>query len=50
MQLAKREESIAGLTEKMARFGRLPPEDCQRVRHPDESTPDGDDTDVIRAT
>ncbi|KAM3230268.1 hypothetical protein ACQJBY_060829 [Aegilops geniculata] len=50
MQLANREESIASLTEKMAKFGRLPPEDCQRVRHPAESTPDGDDTDVIIAT
>ena len=50
MQLANREESIAGLTEKMARFGRLLPEDCQRVRPPAETTPDGDDTEIIIAT
>uniref|UniRef100_A0ACD5XIP3 Uncharacterized protein n=1 Tax=Avena sativa TaxID=4498 RepID=A0ACD5XIP3_AVESA len=53
MQLAKREESIARLTEKMAQFVRLPPEDCQRVHQTAESTThngDRDQADVIKAT
>ncbi|CAL4938181.1 unnamed protein product [Urochloa decumbens] len=52
MQLAKQEESIARLTEKMARFGRLAPEDCQKLHHPAESRPcngDGADIDILRA-
>ncbi|KAF8683598.1 hypothetical protein HU200_044518 [Digitaria exilis] len=52
MQLAKQEESIARLTEKMAQFGRLAPEDCQRVHHPAESRPsngDGADIDISGA-
>jgi pentatricopeptide repeat protein len=53
MQLAKREESIARLTEKMAQFVRLAPEDCQRVHHTAENTPhngDGDQADTLTAT
>ncbi|KAG2542625.1 putative pentatricopeptide repeat-containing protein At1g02420 [Panicum virgatum] len=52
MQLAKQEESIARLTEKMAQFGRLAPEDCQMVHHPSESRPsngDGAGIDILRA-
>ncbi|TVU47988.1 hypothetical protein EJB05_07606, partial [Eragrostis curvula] len=51
MQLAKQEESIARLTEKMARFGRLALEDCQRVHHSAETRPsngDGADADMIK--
>ncbi|KAF8673700.1 hypothetical protein HU200_048449 [Digitaria exilis] len=50
MQLAKQEESIVRLTEKMAQFGRLAPEDCQRVHHPAESRPrngDGAGIDIL---
>jgi len=52
MQLAKQEESIARLTEMMAQFGRLAPEDCQRVQHSVESRPsngDAADADISRA-
>jgi pentatricopeptide repeat protein len=52
MQLAKQEESIARLTEKMIQFGRLPPVDCQRVQHSVESRPsngDAADADILRA-
>nr|CAB3501348.1 unnamed protein product [Digitaria exilis] len=52
LQLAKQEESIARLTEKIAQFGRLAPEDCQRVHHPAESRPsngDGADIDISGA-
>ncbi|KAL6649438.1 hypothetical protein ACP70R_013662 [Stipagrostis hirtigluma subsp. patula] len=53
MQLAKQEESIAKLTEKMAQFGRLAPEDRQRVHYSPESRPyngDGADADIMRAS
>jgi hypothetical protein len=52
MQLAKQEESIARLTEKMARFGRLAPEDCQKLHRPAEnrqSNNDGADIDTSKA-
>ncbi|KAJ1298227.1 hypothetical protein BS78_01G437800 [Paspalum vaginatum] len=52
MELAKQEESIARLTEKMAQFGRLAPEDCQRVHRSAERSPsdgDGADADILRA-
>ena len=52
MQLAKQEESIARLTEKMAQFGRLAPGDCQRVQHSVESRPSNGDAagaDILRA-
>jgi pentatricopeptide repeat protein len=53
MQLAKQEDSIARLTEKMARFGRSAPQDCQRVHHSAETRmPNGEraDADLMRAS
>ncbi|GJN08708.1 hypothetical protein PR202_ga26660 [Eleusine coracana subsp. coracana] len=53
MQLAKQEESIVRLTEKMAQFGRSAPQDCQRVHHSAEARPsNGDraDADPMRAS
>jgi pentatricopeptide repeat protein len=52
MQLAKQEESIARLTEKMAQFGRLAPGDCQRLQHSVESRLSNGDAagaDILRA-
>jgi hypothetical protein len=52
MQLAKQEESIARLTEKMAQFGQLAPGDCQRVQHSVEDRPSNGDAagaDILRA-
>ncbi|OQU93031.1 hypothetical protein SORBI_3001G462401 [Sorghum bicolor] len=46
MQVAKQEESIARLTEKMAQFGRLAPEDCQRVHSVESRTSNGDTADA----
>lgn len=53
MQLAKQEESIARLTEKMSQFGRLAPEDRQKAHGTAESRPTngaGADADILRTS